>query len=597
MTHTRIEDAVFAKAALEPNTTAISSTSERVSYDALCRRAERIANAIGRLRRARGAIVAIHLERTPDLPISVIATLMSETAFLMLDPCWSTRRKRHILNAAANPPVVTTRTGAADPALAHACCIIIDDPLNPVVTDTGLVDTVETLPEDLAYVVFTSGSTGEPKGAMNGYAALQNRIAWMQDQFHLGPEDRVLHKTPVGFDVSIWELIWPLTEGAEMVLAAPGHHAEFPHLIETINAHAVTVCHFVPSLLRLFLLTSGADSCTSLRAVMCSGEALSGSLRDQYFDTLDAELHNLYGPAEAAIDVSHWQCHVTDSEPSVPIGRPIWQTRLHIVDANLHTVSDGQEGELCIAGTAVGLGYLGRSDLTDKSFVEIQSGNRRRERVYRTGDLARRRPDGALEFLGRLDRQIKLAGIRVEPGEIEAALERHADITACAVRPRLNEFGESVLVAFVVARAPVDPGSLNAFLNETFAGQIQPSVFVKLEAFPLTANGKRDDAALDRIPLPSTPAWATPSTTVDDKAIGDADLVNVLAKAWSDILQTDAFGTDDNFFDVGGHSLLVVQMHQRLQRDLGVRFPVLSLFEHPTVTAQARFFDTYAADR
>ncbi|MFC4591360.1 amino acid adenylation domain-containing protein, partial [Sphaerisporangium corydalis] len=301
-------------------------------------------------------------------------------------------------------------------------------------------------PGDLAYVIYTSGSTGEPKGAMNSHGAMLNRLQWMQDRYRLDATDRVLQKTPMSFDVSVWEFFWPLMSGARLVLARPEGHKDPAYLRDTIIREKVTTLHFVPSMLEVFLDQPGVERCMSVRRVICSGEALSAELQDRFLDRLGTELHNLYGPTEAAVDVSHWQCARGDA--TVPIGRPIAGLTLHVVDANLREVPAGVPGELLIGGAGVGRGYHRRPGLTARKFIPDPFG-RAGGRLYRTGDRVRRRADGELEYLGRFDDQIKLRGFRIELGEIETVLARHPSVAQAAVVVREDRPGDQRLVGYL----------------------------------------------------------------------------------------------------------------------------------------------------
>ncbi|WP_448324117.1 amino acid adenylation domain-containing protein, partial [Streptomyces sp. DSM 41493] len=273
------------------------------------------------------------------------------------------------------------------------------------------------LPSHPAYVIYTSGSTGRPKGVVVPHEGVVNRLAWMQGEFGLGASDRVLQKTPFGFDVSVWEFFWPLVEGAVLVVARPGGHRDPAYLAGLVQAQGVTVVHFVPSMLQIFLREPAAASCGGLRAVFCSGEALSAELRDQFLGMLDVPLHNLYGPTEASVDVTAWSCAAGEG-PVVPIGRPVWNTRVFVLDAMLQPVPVGSVGELYLAGVQLARGYLGRAGLSAERFVACPFGAPG-ERMYRTGDVVRWRADGSLEYLSRADDQVKIRGFRIELGEIE----------------------------------------------------------------------------------------------------------------------------------------------------------------------------------
>ncbi|MBD5635091.1 MAG: amino acid adenylation domain-containing protein, partial [Candidatus Eremiobacteraeota bacterium] len=301
-----------------------------------------------------------------------------------------------------------------------------------------------------AYMIYTSGSTGRPKGALNDHRAICNRLAWMQSRYALTPDDVVLQKTPFSFDVSVWEFFWPLLNGARLVLARPGGHRDSAYLIELIEARRVSVIHFVPSMLRVFLEDPNVERCTTLRHVMCSGEALAPDLVAAWYGRSAAALHNLYGPTEAAIDVTHWTAPRGWSGTTVPIGRPVANTQLYVLDARGAPVPIGIAGELSIGGVQVGMGYHRRPELTAEKFVADPFGSDAGGRLYRTGDLVRYREDGNLEYLGRLDNQIKLRGFRIELGEIESVMLRGDALRDAVVVLREDVPGSVSLVAYYV---------------------------------------------------------------------------------------------------------------------------------------------------
>ncbi|WP_342242254.1 amino acid adenylation domain-containing protein, partial [Inquilinus sp. OTU3971] len=350
-------------------------------------------------------------------------------------------------------------------------------------------------PEGLAYCITTSGSTGKPKAVGNSHKGLLNRLQWMQAEYGIGPGDRVLQKTPYGFDVSVWEFFWPLMTGACLVVAEPGAHRDPEALGRVIRTEGITTLHFVPSMLGAFAASGELPGCRSLRRIICSGEALPRELQDEVLGQTGAGLHNLYGPTEAAIDVTFWACRPEPGQRSVPIGHAIANTRIHVLDADLNPVPEGVSGELYIAGVNLARGYLGRPDLTADRFVpdpEGPSGSR----MYRSGDLVRRRGDGAIEYLGRLDHQVKLRGLRIELGEIEAGLRSYPGVRDAVVVLR-----EGRLVGYIAGEAQPDEAGLKQHLSALLPEYMVPSRLLWLERLPLSANGK-----LDRKALPD-PEW------------------------------------------------------------------------------------------
>ncbi len=431
-------------------------------------------------------------------------------------------------------------------------------------------------PETLAYVIYTSGSTGRPKGVMVEHRSLVNRIEWMQAAYPIGPGDRILQKTPYSFDVSVWELIWPLTVGATLVFARPEGHKDPAYLHRLIRDDGITVLHFVPSMLQAFLEQPDIDRLTSLRLMFCSGEALPTALTRRLLAALpDLGLHNLYGPTEAAVDVSFHPCAATDEErygPLTPIGRPVWNTTLEVLDAQRRRLPVGVPGELYLGGVQLARGYLGRPDLTAERFVANPFGP---GRLYRTGDLVRRQPDGAIAYLGRTDFQVKIRGVRIEPGEIEAALDRLPGIRHSVVVAR-DHRGDRQLIAYYAADTALDPAALRRVLAASLPDAMVPAAFIHLTDLPLTSSGK-----VDRNALPQ-PDLADPTT---DAAAGIPrdPLEAALARIFAEVLHRETVGIHDDFFAFGGHSLRATRVISRLRAVLEVDLPVETVFEHPTV--------------
>jgi len=431
--------------------------------------------------------------------------------------------------------------------------------------------------EGLAYVIYTSGSTGVPKGAMLHHRGLRNRLLWGQETFRLGPDDAVLQKTPLTFDVSVWELFWPLAAGACLVLARPGGHRDPRYLVDLIARERVTVTHFVPSMLRVFLEDPALDSpeaCRSLRLVITSGEALTPDLARRFFARIrasrgGAELYNLYGPTEASIEVTAWPCDRSAISEPIPIGLPIANTRIHLLGPDRRPVPLGAPGELHIGGVPVARGYLGRPDLTAERFVPDPFRGYPGGRLYRTGDLVRQLPDGSLDFLGRLDNQVKVRGYRIELGEIEAALSALPGVREAVVVVK----SDLRLVAYVTGE--VDTAALRQALRDKLPDFMLPSAIVALPALPLTPSGKVDRKALPEPAGGPAPGFVAPRTAVEE----------VLAEIWAELLGIAHIGVHDNFFERGGHSLLAVLLMARIEKRLGTTLPLAALFSAPTLEA------------
>ncbi|HEU4412266.1 MAG TPA: amino acid adenylation domain-containing protein, partial [Polyangiaceae bacterium] len=579
-----------AQARRAPDATAIVEGDRSLTYAGLEERAERLAAAL----RARGVgperRVGVCLERSIDLVVALLGVLKAGGAYVPLDPEHPRDRLAFLVHD-ADPALLLTQGSLAGglPAEGRPVLCVDREPggddAGPDVVDFFAGESSLPRAEHAAYVLYTSGSTGRPKGAINTHRAVVNRVWWMQSAYPLREGERVLQKTPSGFDVSVWEFFWPLAVGATLALARPGGHRDPAYLERAIGDHDVRVVHFVPSMLRAFLgALGGRPLPASLRHVVCSGEALTADLVARFFEAAapGQQLHNLYGPTEAAIDVSAWACRPDDGRDGgpVPIGRPIANVRLYVLDRQGRPAPPGAAGELCIGGVAVGRGYLGRPALTAERFVPDPFAGEPGARLYRTGDRARWRHDGQIEFLGRLDRQVKVRGHRVEPAEIEATLAAHGALRACAVAARPAPGGDVDLVAYLVpaggaGAAEEVAASVEAFARQRLPGALVPAHFVCLDELPTTASGKLDHRAL---PAPAPRRLAPRAEPRDER---ERELVAI----WQEALGVAPLGVDDDFFEQGGNSLKALRAVARIEAALGRPLPLARLFERPTVAS------------
>ncbi|KVR70395.1 non-ribosomal peptide synthetase [Burkholderia cepacia] len=568
----------------------------RATYRELDVGTSRIAAALRRRGVRPDTPVALCVERSFDMVMALVGVLKAGAAYLPVDPDYPAERIAYLLRD-ARPAVAITQAhlreqveaalgDGATTQLLTVADLLADETVDETVDDPAGV-TAEVDDAQLAYLIYTSGSTGKPKGAGNTHGALANRIAWMQHAYRLTRDDVVLHKTPFGFDVSVWEFVWPLAIGAKLAIAAPGDHRDPARLAAAIHAHGVTVLHFVPSMLAAFAAHlddfAAAAQCDSVRLIVASGEALAPELVEKMARLLPhATLVNLYGPTEAAIDVSHWTCGPDDAQAvAVPIGHPIANLQLHVLDAAWQPVPAGATGELYLAGAGLARGYLGRPALTAERFVPdpfVPGG-----RMYRTGDLARRRADGALDYLGRVDTQVKLRGQRIEPGEIEALLRAAPGVNDAVVIVR-----DEQLVGYVARgdAAPLDRAALLDTLRAQLPAYMVPSQLVELDALPVTPNGKCDRHALPA-PVRETAAEAALAT----------DTERALAGIWQRVLHVDAIGRDGDFFLLGGHSLLATQAHAQANLHWGLALPLRTLFDTRTLARCAEAIDAACAAR
>jgi amino acid adenylation domain-containing protein len=579
-----LHDLVEEQAARSPDAIAVRFAGADLTFRELVIRTNQLAHRLRRLGVGPDRIVGIAMHRSLEMVVGLLGILKAGGAYLPIDPGSPAERLAFMVED-ADVPVLLTHSpvvGRLPPHSAQTVCldadwtVIEDESASPP-------QDVEVGPDHLAYVIYTSGSTGLPKGAMNTHRAICNRLLWMQEAYDLTPADRVLQKTPCSFDVSVWEFFWPLLCGARLVVAEPDGHHDPAYLSRLIREEQITTVHFVPSMLQLFLEQDGLRlSCASLRRTICSGEAITPALVNSFFSALPGELHNLYGPAEAAVDVTFWQCHPDADATAVPIGRPIANVCIYVIDRCGRLVPRGMPGELHIGGAGVGRGYHNRPELTAEKFITASLPGMPEARLYRTGDLARWREDGALEFLGRWDDQIKLRGMRIDLGEIEAAILAAPGVKEAVALLERGAAGQDQIVVYVTApdEWPADSGDVLDDARTRLPAYMVPSRLVRLSRLPLSPNGKLDRKALAAL-APARPA-ASPALSPRSA------LERAIAHVWRDVLRVDPISLNDNFFELGGTSLLMVPVHARLRDAWDPTLALVEMFQYPTVEALAR---------
>ncbi|MGH3802730.1 MAG: amino acid adenylation domain-containing protein, partial [Pseudonocardiaceae bacterium] len=570
-----------------PEATAVVFEDTTLTYHQLNTKANQLAHALI----ARGAgperIVALALPRSLELMVAILAVVKAGAAYLPLDPDYPPTRIALMLHD-AQPLLLLTTTqvdgGLPDTDLSTRV-VVVDDPDTVAVlggrADTDPTDTDRTtplMPAHPAYVIYTSGSTGQPKGVVVSHWSITNRLAGLQGQFGLVSDDRVLQQASSSFDVSVWEVFWALCEGAAVVLVRPDGHRDPFYLVRLVREQRVTTLESLPSMLDALLkaaeVTDDPRWAASLRRAITGGEAVPGDIASRWRDLTGVPLHNGYGPTEAAVDVTFWECDGAASAV-VPIGRPVWNTRVYVLDRGLCPVPVGVAGELYLAGVQLARGYLGRADLTAERFVACPFGPPG-GRMYRTGDLVRWRGDGVLEFVGRVDDQVKIRGFRIELGEIETVLTAHPDVGQAAVIAREDQ-GNKRLVAYVVAAgAGLRPDSLRAHLGQRLPDYMVPAAFVVLDALPLTPNGKLDRHALPVPEYRSTGTGRAPKTPQE----------RLLCELFTEVLGVAGVGVDDDFFTLGGDSIVSIQLVSRA-RSVGVVITPRDVFEYKTVAGLA----------
>ncbi|MBJ2223683.1 MULTISPECIES: non-ribosomal peptide synthetase [Pseudomonas] len=505
--------------------------------------------------------VAIAAERSPQLLIGLLAIIKAGGAYVPLDPDYPAERLAYMLKDSGVQLLLTQTALLPQLPSAEGVCVIAMDSLHLDSWPTQAPG-LHLHGDNLAYVIYTSGSTGQPKGVGNTHGALAERLQWMQATYQLNETDVLMQKAPISFDVSVWECFWPLIAGCRLVLAGPGEHRDPHRIAQLVQEHGVTTLHFVPPLLQLFIDEPLVAECTSLRRLFSGGEALPAELRNRVLARLPAvQLHNRYGPTETAINVTHWQCAASDGERS-PIGRPLGNVICRVLDEQLNPLPAGVPGELCIGGIGLARGYLGRAGLTAERFVADPLGAAG-TRLYRTGDRARWNADGVLEYLGRLDQQVKLRGFRVEPEEIEARLLAQVGVAQAVVLVR-----DAQLIGYYTADTELDEQRVKTALAAELPEYMVPALLMRLDAMPLSPSGK-----LDRRALPE-PVWQT-----REHVEPHTPLQLQIAAIWREVLGLPRIGLRDDFFALGGHSLLATQIISRTRQACDVELPLRTLFE------------------
>ncbi|HLM58373.1 MAG TPA: amino acid adenylation domain-containing protein, partial [Pyrinomonadaceae bacterium] len=575
-----------AQAARSPDAVALSSGEETLTYRQLNEQSNQLAHYLRRRGVGPDSLVGLCVERSPEMVVGILAVLKAGGAYVPLDPSYPRERLAFMLEDSGASVLLTQ--GRLLPLLeeydGEAVCLDADwasisaeSTRDPAVALTG---------ENLAYVIYTSGSTGRPKGVAAAHGAITNHLLWRHETYPLSASDRFLHKASSSFDISVWEMMAPLTSGAQLVLAAVGGQADSAYLVRAIAEQQVTMAHFGPAMLRAFLEEPGVEECRSLRHVFCGGEPLTPELAELFSGRLGARLHQQYGPTEATVDVTVWECAPGERRERIPIGRPIANARAYILDADLQPVPVGAPGELHLGGRVLARGYLNLPGLTAGKFIPDPFGAEPGARMYKTGDLARYLPGGEIEFLGRIDQQVKVRGYRIEPGEVEAALAAHRRVREAVVVAREYSPTDKRLVAYVVPAGGGEgeelTAELRAFLQQRLPDYMVPSAFVVLDELPLTPNGKVDRRAL---PAPDAAVaaseYAAPETPTEE----------VLQTMWQAALSVPTLSVTACFNEVGGHSLLAIHLMSKVNKHFDSALQLQDLFRLQTVRKMAAYLD------
>jgi amino acid adenylation domain-containing protein len=584
-----LHEIVAETARRSPTAIAVSYEDRELTYAELDRRAETLAHRLQSMGVGRDAIVPIVLERSEDLVVALLAALKAGGAFMPIDPAQPTNRIAAILSNAPGAPVCITHERHLDELTSFEGQRLCLDLLAPVTADAVAAPS-GTTSASLAYVIHTSGSTGVPKGALNTHGGIRNRLLWMQQADPLTGDDRVFQQTPVTFDVSVLEIFWPLVAGAQLVIAKPDGHKDIKYIVRTIAEKSVTAAFFVSTMLRAFLAEPSVTDCVALRRVSCGGELVPYELTQRFHAILNAELWNEYGPAEAAVTATYFHCKRGASGPTVPIGRPIANVRVHLLDAHGQRVPVGVPAELFIGGAGVGRGYLNRPDAMAASFVADPFADEPGRLMYRTGDMARYLPGGAIEYLGRFDDQVKVRGVRIELGEVEAGLAKHQGIRENAVVAAKDGRGNTCLVAHFVAAGEDVPrtADLRRFLVDQLPAAMVPAVFCVTEALPRTPGGKVDrralTAAAEAAPVEEH-EFVAPRTPAE----------KLIASIWCEVLDVDRVGIHDDFFALGGCSTHSMEVTVKAEA-AGLPLTPEAVFVYSTIADLAAEFGRVAGD-
>lgn len=588
------------QAARTPAGVALIHGDERITYEALNGRANRLARHLQRLGVGPETLVGLYMERSPDAIVALLAILKAGGAYVPLDPSYPAERVAYMIEDAAPAALVTREQRAADLPRPHAAwdgrVVVVDGVDAAAIADESVENPASGVTaENAAYVIYTSGSTGQPKGVVAPHHATINRLHWMWQAYPFASGEVCCQKTALSFADSVWEIFGPLSRGVPVVVIPDAALKDADRFVEELAATEVTRLVLVPSLLRLLLQTYPDLRARLPRLTLwvSSGEALPAALCRQFLQRLpDRALLNLYGSSEVAADVTCYDTRDWDGNSAVPIGRPIANTQLHLLDKQSRPVEIGAIGELYVGGAGLARGYLRRPDLTAERFVQNPFDPDPAARLYKTGDLGRYRPDGVVEYHGRNDQQVKVRGYRVELGDIEAALAAHPGVRESVVVVRDGgtpareeaEAGEQRVVAYIVPdRArEVTPAALRDVVAARLPAYMVPSAFVLLDALPLTPNGK-----VDRQALPAPDAASMASRASGALVAPATPIQGRLVELWQDLLRVRPIGVTDNFFDLGAHSLLAVRLIAEIERAFGKRLALATLFEEPTIARLA----------
>jgi surfactin family lipopeptide synthetase A len=564
-----------------PDAVAVVFEDRQLTYQQLNCRANQLARYLNHLGVKSDTLVGICMERSLEMIVGLMGILKAGGAYVPLDPEYPQERLAYIMEDTQTPVLLTQEKWVNSLPKLATKVVCLDSDWEVIAQHSQDNCVSEVTIDNLLYVIYTSGSTGKPKGVMIPHHGICNTLYWRQAKFELTARDKVLQTISLNFDPSVWQIFWPLSFGGQLIMARPGGHKDPVYLINEVVKQQITILGLVPSIIHALLEEKGFEKCQSLRHVTTGGDALPIELMERFFNclNLDNVLVNCYGPTEASIDVTTWICQRQTHYSSAPIGRPIANVQIYVLDKNLQPVPIGVPGDLYIGGSGLARGYLNRPDLTQEKFIPNPFSNEPGTRLYKTGDLVRYLPDGMIDFLGRIDHQVKVRGFRIELGEIEATLSTHPAIQQTLVLVRKDVPGDKGLVAYFVTNAEQvspSPSELRSFLQDKLPDYMVPTAFVSLDAMPLNPNGKVD---LRSLPAPDTSHFSVSNNFVAPRTPTE----EVLAAIWAEVLNLEQVGIYDNFFELGGHSLLATQVISRSRQAFGLEIPLQLLFETPNI--------------
>ncbi|MBT2400793.1 non-ribosomal peptide synthetase [Streptomyces sp. ISL-100] len=583
-----LHELVAEQAERTPSLVAVSDQEEELRYRDLDERANQLAHHLLELGVTAESRVALCLRRSAQIVVAMLAVLKAGAAYVPLDPQYPAERLGYLLSD-SDSQVLITETALLDRLPAHQVrTMLMDAEWGEVADRPRTCPEVTVDPGSLAYLIYTSGSSGLPKGVLVTHGGIVNNLAWRQRTWPLKPGERVLQNHPFSFDPSVWATFWPLTVGAECVISAPSQQLDTGALVRLIRDREIVLYGAVPSVNAVLMEHPEIGECTSLRHLLSGAEPLTGRLQQAVHQRLSASVANLYGPTETTIDATYWQCARDRDPQAAPIGRPVDNLRVYLVDSDGQLVPPGVPGEICVAGVGLARGYHRRPGLTAERFVPDPFSAVPGGRLYRTGDLGRWRPDGAIEFLGRADQQVKVRGFRVELGEIESVITMSDQVRDAVVVARPDGENSSRLIAYVVPSdqaAPPTTAGLAEFVGDMLPSYMVPSLWVPLDTLPLTVNGKVDRRALPE--PPSAPAVAAGRTAPR------TPLETETAQAFGAVLGTEEIGVEDDFFELGGTSIMLARLASRLLAQYQLDIPVHQFFRVPTVAGVSSVVETY----